>query len=219
MWVDYNGNEAEKMTAKDFSMVELTGPGDDLLLPWLDLYETAFAPCEKVLVSEHLKILREKAQGEARYHHLLAVLDGRGAFAGMVRYQLLPEAGAAFLWYLAVEPHLRSTGLGSKVYRELLQRVDNGVIKALVFEVEIPELQDHEDGRQLARRRIEFYRRQGARLLRGIDYLQYVGSHQVPTPMHLMVHPLQELTAAQAFALAKAVYQDALTQVGEIGLE
>ena len=207
------------MTSNPYSLVELTTPQDDLLLPWLDLYETAFAPCEKVLVSEHLKILREKAGGKAGNHHLLAVQDSRGAFAGMLRYQLLPEAGAAFLWYLAIEPRLRGTGLGSKVYRELLQRVDDGVIKALVFEVEIPELQDHEDGRQAARRRIEFYRRQGARLMRGIDYLQFVGSHQAPTPMHLMVHPLQELTAAQAFALAKAVYQDALTQVGEIGLE
>lgn len=207
------------MGVNGFSLRELTRLTDDLLLDWLDLYETAFAPCEKVLVSEHLKILQQKAQNQAQDHFLLAVLDHHSRFAGLLRYQLFPDAGAAFLWYFAIEPRLRNTGLGSQVYRALLQKVDDGRTRALVFEVEIPELQEPVSACQFARRRIEFYRRLGARRMHGIDYLQYVGQHQPPTPMHLMVQPLVDLNPLEAFALAKAVYRDALTQVGEIELE
>ncbi len=207
------------MPTNPFSLVPLTSRQVDLLLPWLDLYETAFPAHEKVLVSDHLRILEQKEQGGGQDHLLLAVLDEGGSFAGLVRCQLLPEVGAALLWYLAIEPRLRSTGLGAQVYRQLLRQVDDGVIKALVFEVEIPELQENENGRQNAQRRMEFYRRQGARLLGGVTYMQDVGSHVPPTPMHLMVHPLQPLAPEEAFALAKAIFGGALAQVAAVTLD
>lgn len=207
------------MTAPNFSLHALTSLQDALLLPWLDLYETAFPPHEKMLVSEHLKILRQKEAGLEGQHHLLAVLDQHAHFAGLLRYQVLPEVGAAYLWYLAIEPRLRNSGLGSRVYQALIQRLVDAHLKMLVFEVEIPELQQHEAGQGTARRRIGFYQRQGARLVHGVDYLQYVGSHQPPTPMHLMVHPLVPLSPGDAFELAKFIFKDALRQVGDLRLE
>ena len=48
---------------------ELTSLEDGLLLPWLDLYETAFPPYEKVLVSHFLSLLKSKNsdQGKAEF--------------------------------------------------------------------------------------------------------------------------------------------------------
>ena len=58
-------------TSKE-TYAEITELGDDLLLPWLDLYETPFPPTEKVLVSDHVKVLKDKASGLEAEHHLLA---------------------------------------------------------------------------------------------------------------------------------------------------
>jgi ribosomal protein S18 acetylase RimI-like enzyme len=203
-------------------LVQLTGLDDDLLLPWLDLYETAFPPHEKMLVSAHLQALKAKAGGDAPEHVFLAAVaatgTGAGQFAGLARYELIPTGRVVSLWYLAVNPALRSQGLGSQIYREILQRIEPGAYRAMLFEVEIPELQEKGAPRDLAARRIQFYRRQGALLLGGIHYLQSVGWHQPLTPMHLMVHPLHPLSPQESFDLGKRVYGDYLAQTGDLTL-
>ena len=201
-------------------LVDLTSPVDDLLLPWLDLYETAFPPHEKMLVSAHLRALKAKANGSAPEQIFLAAVADTGVeagqFAGLARYELMPPDQVVSLWYLAVNPALRSQGLGSQIYREILHRIEPGAYRAMLFEVEIPELQEMGVPRELAARRIQFYRRQGALLLGGIHYLQSVGWHQPLTPMHLMVHPIQPLSPQEAFDLCKRAYQDYLAQIGEL---
>jgi GNAT superfamily N-acetyltransferase len=206
----------------EMKLIELTSADDKLFLPWLDLYETAFPPHEKMLVSTHLQILKAKAGGGAPEHVLLAALAntsaGGGQFAGLVRYELIPPDQAAVLWYLAVNPALRSQGLGSQIYQEILRRIEPHTYRAMLFEVEIPELQEKDAESELASRRIQFYRRQGALLLGGIHYLQSVGWHQPLTPMHLMVHPIQPLSPQEAFDLCKRVFEDTLAQTGELTL-
>jgi GNAT superfamily N-acetyltransferase len=137
----------------------------------------------------------------------------------MARYHLLPELGVACLWYLAIAPQARSAGLGTRFYQEIVRRLEPSAFRAMLFEVEIPAQQAGELGREDARRRIRFYHRQGARLLTGIDYLQYVGPHCPATPMHLMVQPLRPLNPQEAFRLAKLVYQEALEQRGKLAFD
>lgn len=205
--------------AEDLSIVEIADLNDDLLLPWLDLYETAFPPSEKILISSYLKLLRDKAAGRAQDHHLLAGLDPAGTLAAIAYYQVLREPPVAILWYLAVKPEARGAGIGSRLYREILRRLEPGDTQALLLEVEIPENGMTEEDRRNAQRRIAFYRRLGARLLRGVRYLQYVGWHQVPVPMHVMLHLLRPLSDATAYQLAKAVAGEWLTPVGTPHLE
>ena len=231
--------------------VEITSLQDELLLPWLDLYETAFPAPERVLVSKHLLVLRGTPE-EPGEHHLLAALSGNGSFAGLARYQVLPDLGVAYLWYLATTPTVRNQGVGAKFYQEIVRRVTGPAVRALVIDVEIPAQPGEDEGRPaaaenpavaaedlvlaadepavaaeesavaaestLARRRIGFYRRQGFRLLEGIHYLQSVGAHQTPMPMHIMFHALGALDAGQAFALARGLLGDDVSQVGELRL-
>ena len=94
---------------------------------------------------------------------------------------------------------------------------------AVLIEVERPDLAHTEVERVLAERRIAFYRRQGARLLEGVHYVQSVGLHQPPLSMHVMLHPLQSLDAETAFCLARAVFGGAaggesITRVGPLSL-
>jgi len=224
-----------KPSSEQIRFVGLTSLQDDLLLPWLDLYETAFPAAERVLVSKHLLTLKGTPD-EPGEHHILAALADNASFAGLARYQVVPDLGAAYLWYLATAPELRSQGVGTKFYQEIVRRVTGPAVRALVIEVEIPARASGGEGvaaaaenstvsaeralpeRALAQRRITFYRRQGARLLEGIHYLQSVGRHQAPIPMHLMFHAFGALDAAQAFALARSLWGEQVRQVGELRL-
>ncbi len=184
-----------------------------LFFQWLDLYETAFPPNEKLLISSILKLIEESGKDGA--HHFIAITDENGQFAGIMFYDTDPENRLALLWYLAIQPERRSQGLGSAVYQGCISRLDTSSYDALIYEVEIPKNKNRAE----AERRISFYKRNGAFLLGGIHYLQIIGWHHPPTPMHLMVHPLREIDAKQAFALAKIPFGDALQKRGKLTLK
>jgi ribosomal protein S18 acetylase RimI-like enzyme len=205
------------MTRDDVSFVDLRGLDDELLLPWLDLYETAFPAAEKVLVSNHLAALQGRPE-EPGEHHLMAALSG-GQFAGLARYHVLPEIATSYLWYLATRPELRSRGIGAELYGEIVRRAQASGMRTLMLEVEIPEEMVSPEMRILAERRIGFYRRQGARLLTGIHYLQFLSTYHQPVPMHLLFHPITPLTATEAFETGKALFEEWLEQTGELRLE
>jgi GNAT superfamily N-acetyltransferase len=185
---------------------------DPLLLPWLDLYETAFPFNERILVSNILRSLPPFSTHDSIW--LLALLDAEKTFAGLAMFQRFREQNLGFLYYLAIQPERRSQGLGGAFYgqaaAELFQEVS-----LLVFEVEKPELAEDAEKRQLAQRRIRFYQRQGARLLRGVEYLQSVGSHCLPTPMHLMFQARAgvDLTPATAYEAVAPILQDSVKQI------
>jgi ribosomal protein S18 acetylase RimI-like enzyme len=199
-------------------LVEIADLHDALLLPWLELYETAFPPAERVLVAELLEAVTRRASDDAEAERLVALLDDRDAFVGLMQYQIV-ERAAAVLWYFAILPDARNRGLGAAAYHALLAELDREPVQALLFEVEIPELAHGPEERRLAERRIGFYRRLGARLMVGIQHIQRVGEHQAPIPMHVMVHPRATLDAQAAFEVAKAVFADSVAQVGPLTLE
>jgi GNAT superfamily N-acetyltransferase len=202
-------------------ITEIIDPNDDLLLPWLDLYETAFPPAERMLISFYLRLLRDKRKGLHPDHHLLAVQCEEG-FVGLAHYVTVEEQHLAWLWMFAVTPGARNRGIGTAIYQDIVRRLPVGTI-AVLIEVERPDLAHTEAERRLAERRIAFYRRQGARLLEGVHYVQSVGPHQPPLPMHVMFHPLQALDANKAFELARAVFtgdtgSEAIAQTGVLSL-
>jgi hypothetical protein len=201
---------------ESLSFVPIQGLNDDLLLPWLDLYETAFPPNEKILVSVILGFLRDPNKAKAEGINITGILDSSAHFIAMAMYQLPPDKPVAVLWYVAVLADQRSKGWGSEIYKSLLSQIDPGKYQALVFEVEIP---DEAASSPDAERRIRFYQKNGASLLTGIHYLQSVGWHQPPTPMHIMIHPLHPMDAEIAYGLAHSIFEDAMHKTGSLALE
>ena len=197
---------------------EITDINDDLLLPWLDLYERAFPPSEKYLVSTFLAALREAGHPDPRGLHLLAAVNPSGHLTGMAAHQRLPQLGAALLWYMAIAEPERGKGCGTWLYQEILAWLEPPC-SAVFLEVEDPEQAETPEARRFAERRIGFYRRLGARRLLGIKYLQYVGDHVSPIPMLLMVHPLKTLDPEQAFNMARAIFGEHITQESTLLLE
>ena len=171
------------------------------------------------MVSDHLRVLIDKADGRARDAYLLAAVNKAGDLIGMIRYHLVPKCRVAHLWYLAVVPNMRSKGIGAICYNEVHDKSQQAGMRAMIFEVDIPELAGSEETAAPARRRIAFYRRQGAYLLGGIDYMQSIGSHQTPIPMHIMVHPFDTIDPEEAFGLAKALFGESVKQSGALKLD
>jgi ribosomal protein S18 acetylase RimI-like enzyme len=200
-------------------IVEIESITDDLLLPWLDLYEIAFPPHEKVPVSSHLQALKKRARGEACHSHLLAALDENDNFIGLARYGNIIDCKCAYLWYLAVIPEIRNQGIGAAIYEDLIKRAQADDLKAMLFEVEMPSEAVTPEEVEIAERRIGFYKRMGAKILTGIQYLQTVGPHQPATPMHILVHTFKKVDPEEAFAMGKNIYEDSLTRVGSVELE
>ena len=206
------------MATYQVSYGEITRLEDDLLLPWLDLYEITFPPEEKILVSKFLTHLKDKAGNTTTDFFMLAAVHNHTTLAGIACYQIFPKQGAALLWYLAVASHQRNRGLGGAIYQEIIRRIDLAKCAVLIMEVEIPDLCHTPETRQYATRRISFYRRQGALRLDGIHYLQFVGDHLPPTPMHILVHPIKPISPQAAFNLVYTITQDAITQTGDLTL-
>jgi ribosomal protein S18 acetylase RimI-like enzyme len=186
---------------------ELSTPHDPLLPAWLDLYERSFPPEEKVPQTEHVSLLERRAAGEEVRAMLLAAVDEKNQLAGMARYELYGRAD--YLPYLAVAEDRRGSGIGSAFYtwifRSLTARRGTEAL-GLLFEVEIPELGHDLETRINAERRIRFYQRLGAKLLRGIRYEQVIAGHP-PVPMHLMVHTFGALSPQDAFVLASELFE------------
>lgn len=206
------------MLSNSFNLVEITDLNDDLLLPWLDLYETTFPPNERELVSSKLSLLKTNVGKNEKKEIMLVATNEQKSLIGIINYEFNEELSVAILWYFAIKEGLQSKGLGSQMYREFTSQLVLRGIQTLFFEIEIPEKVETKEKRQLAERRIEFYRRLNAKLLTGVRYMQHVGSHQPPTPMHIMVYSLQPLDAQIAYDLAKAIFEDNIEQIDSLAL-
>jgi GNAT superfamily N-acetyltransferase len=197
---------------------ELHDLNDELLLPWLDLYETAFPPEERNLVSDVLRALKP-GLAASRNHHVLAATGPTGQLLGIAMYSCEPGNPVAIFWYLAMTPAARGRGYGSQFYQDVVLRVRTAGCALAFLEVEIPERTTTAEARQMADARIRLYRRLGARLLCGISYVQAVGPHHDPIPMHLMVHLMVDLTAEAAFSLGQRAFGAYVTQTGLLSFD
>lgn len=184
---------------------------DPLLLPFLDLYESAFPQRERRPISELLAVLHAIADGRFPAKRLRAVLTGK-RFAGLLIYDLHCDGTSpdAFLEFFAVIPELRGSGLGSRLLRALSEEVlaESPGANVIVLEVEAPaSFPMGSDEKALAERRLIFYRRNRARVLvEGIYYEITVPHWPEPTPLLLAFLPLRnssELPPGEYLAAAQ----------------
>jgi GNAT superfamily N-acetyltransferase len=196
---------------------EIESLDDPIYDAWLDLYQQAFPIDEQMLVSWHNEALRGKPAGEKRDQHLLAAVDLDGHLVGMARYDYDSAAGATALWYLATEEQIRGQGMGAQVLAEIVRRAraSHPDQPGLFFEVGAPATGAEPPG--IAQRRIDWYRRNGAKILTGIDYVQSVG-WQPPRRMQIMALPFAELSAEECFNVASRLFGETVQRAGPLSL-
>jgi GNAT superfamily N-acetyltransferase len=210
------------MNTQTAQIREITSLLDPLLGPVLDIYQKSFPVQEQMLISFFLDVLQKKMEGEGQqFRWEVLEVDGKAAaFAFYESGTADADLGnSAYLWYLAVNPDMRGGGWGKRMYYHVLNTAFTEFeARALLYEIEIPDEVETEEGKAYAIWRMEWYRAMGARKLAGTRYLCGV-DWQPPIPMQVMVHPNGSITAEEAYALALATQDEGIEKTGELRLE
>jgi len=202
---------------------EVTSLLDPLYEAFLDGFQDGFPDQEQIRLSVVHRIVKAKTLSAtapadapldpfaASMHLLVAVADDEQP-CGLAMWQDCHN-GVAYLLYLWVDPARRGAGLGSRIYRGVLDqaRATMGEARALTCEVERPDVAQSLTQAQDAVRRIAFYQRLGARLASNVVYVQHCGRDTVPPLlMHLMIHPLAPLSEAEMLDIMSDCYGEAM---------
>lgn len=159
-----------------------------------------------------MTVLRESIAGEVQLpekrllellrtgDYQLFVLARAGEILGAALIYLAPKLHFAWLDYMAIAPHQRGQGLGSSLFRGIVDIALQNHAEWLLLEVDDDHARDH----AIQRKRIEFYRRLGARLLLNVPYL-FPSAFGEPVPMRLMTCPLTQRTELPAEYLDRVV--------------
>jgi len=128
------------------------------------LYEAAI-PFEERKGADAIRAMAQSST------HVVGVAKQEGELAGF--FLLFRGPSVAMLEYLAVAANVQGSGIGSFLYRSAREAAGT---RPLIVEIESPDGHATPAEQSLRRRRLDFYRRNGCRLLLDIDYI-------LPLPM------------------------------------
>ena len=175
----------------------------------LDIHSHEFEQCTAILreaISPETQLPPERLRNllaGGRYQCFSYPSAGDVLGAALVYF---PESlSLVWLDYFAIRSDLRGRGLGSDLFREIarLSSEQSPLLEWLLFEVD--DGRDGDSERQaMSERRIAFYQRLGARLLKNVSY-KFPSSFGEPVPMRLMAYPLQQDATLSPGMLRRAV--------------
>lgn len=189
---------------------------------WQAIYYDSFPKNERMTERFFLRLLKKKAAKRARDDHLWAIShkDEPGLVLAIAYFQTLRKLKIGYLWYIAIRQGHRGQGLGADIYAAILSQVKPEGFKLAIFEVEKPEQVATRGAaaRDLAERRIQWYRRQGAKLLGGVRFFQKVDAPVAPIEMRVMAHLFAEMTPKEVFKIAAKLFKKDLLKIGSLSL-
>ena len=154
-----------------------------------EILEYSFPPCERGNYALHRS---EFTRAEFR----CMCYEPEGVPAAFINYYHLRDINALFVEHFASAEELRGKGVGSAVMNSLLERSGDSLV---VLEVEPPE-------NELARRRVQLYRRLGFTLNEGA-YFQpaFYGN---PEPLPLMLMSTRPLSTSEFASTAASIHRN-----------
>jgi len=194
----------EKKSPKP-ALERVTGPSSPLFAPSLAIIADSFPAAERLPIQRLARLL---AGDDYRLYSLTA----SGDVTAVALLYLSVARPFALLDYMAVRADLRGKGNGSTLFREVVNtlRGERPLAEWLLLEVD-DDREGSEEQRGANSRRIQFYRRLGARLLANVPY-RFPSPSGVDVPMRLMAYGLREEAMPSPQALGSAV-EDMFAQI------
>lgn len=192
-------------TASEIKICELFTVLED---DWRNLYDAAFPANERETESKLAQLI---AAGRMLYHK---TTGKNGELLCFSMVSLAPDF--SFLAYIATDPNQRSSGVGSKHMKRLLELLKTQYpgTKGLLLEIDATHPKKSaicEDERKIRQRRLGFYRRLGAKKL--CTGLQFLGpsrkSGGQDAELDLLIHSFtdEKLDCATKKRLVSEIYQ------------
>ncbi|MGB3238354.1 MAG: GNAT family N-acetyltransferase [Geitlerinemataceae cyanobacterium] len=144
----------------------------------IEIYEKAFPDRERVTISSLVDRIRSNT-----YQVFVKKEDNRVIFMAVLCKPILEEF--VLLGYLATHPDFRNRGLGTLFVNDTLEKLRSRS-QYLLLEVEDPQIGFDTE---LKQRRVNFYRRLGAKQLKNVRYILPPLSGGESTEMILMLAP------------------------------
>ncbi|HEY9810661.1 MAG TPA: GNAT family N-acetyltransferase [Halomicronema sp.] len=166
----------------------------------LKIYTQSFPPNE--LISP--EILTTELQNKPD-RIWIAEIDNQ--IIGMALIYPFKTCNLTLLGYLATDPNFRSQGIGTQLLNTLTSHYSH-----LLLEVEHPNYGTNQQQRQ---RRLNYYRRCGAKQLKNVQYILPALAGNTPTEMLLLILPPpaeKTLTGTLTKSLIKELYIDLYNQ-------
>ncbi len=140
-------------------------------------------------------------------YHLIGLKYGN-QMIGMADFSYFWEENLGFIGYIVIKPEFQGQGLGSILFQKILSVVSddakkiNKKVKGIVLELEKEENV----------RGIKFFQKQGAFIIKGIDYWQPPFYNLPALPLYLMALPLDRkywnpLTRKKIIEIIKVIYE------------
>ncbi len=166
-------------------MRTVSRPSENLAKQVLDIYVTAFRPAVRVPFPELLKAITDGKK-------TLFVAETTENLVGFAVVQRLACQTVYYLEYIAIAVSFRGRGVGRSPLGYLAQSVrSDQKAEGILFEVEPVDLASPQD-RLVGERRLEFYRRSGAEIIKGARAYRMPNlTSQGSLPMTLMWLPLR----------------------------
>lgn len=157
---------------------------------------------EAIPVAERQSIdtIKERIQsGKEKLY--IGFVDGKVALMALL--YPLEESQFVLLDYMAVKPEYRKHGLGSE-YLKNITRITGLKNKLFLFEVEDPKTGPDQETKQ---RRVYFYRKNGAKILKHVRYVLPPLQGNTPTDMILLVLAQNRPVWLSGNAIKAAIHQ------------
>jgi GNAT superfamily N-acetyltransferase len=168
----------EPLILSAMKIIEVKSIKDQLFIEAMEIYDASFPRSER-----HARSIIEERMDRKLYRLFIGQKEGKTVLMAL----FYPLKGSQFILfdYMAVVASYRGKGLGSQFLNAISSTIGLGK-RHLLLEVEDPRSGDNKDQR---RKRLEFYKRQGAKELKGLRYLMPPLFGPTPTEMVLLVWP------------------------------
>jgi GNAT superfamily N-acetyltransferase len=189
---------------------EIRDMSDPLWDQWWAVYLGSFPENERMSEAHFRKVLSRKRKQEAKREYAFVAVEHESHAVGIAYLKSCLEGQVVELWYIAVRADSRGAGIGTALFRQTVELVKDTfpACQFLAFEVDLPS-----DKEPVNVRRIEWYRRLGAKYLKGIQYFQTVDDDTIPpVEMGLMVYLFSERNVSDVFKSLKQIHNGQLKQ-------